>query len=229
MEPFRVSPECRTLKDQYPPPEVLARIGPKLSEREKHGFFRLWVSEGIPFAFRELPMLYEAVREGLGDRLRVHPKKITLIGSARLGYSLASSPSYGRAYDANSDLDFVLVSDRLLSDLANNFWQWKADFEEGRVRPATPEQERYWPANAANVPSNLRRGFIDGNKVPYMFRYSTAQQIGETMSWVKRKLGKTPGAPPARRASIRIYLNWDSLAGQFFRTFQYMLSSLRPK
>jgi hypothetical protein len=66
-------------------------------------------------------MLYEAVREWMSVRLQVHPKNVTLIGSARIGFSMCPRPNYGRQFGANSDLDFSVVDERLFSEVVANY------------------------------------------------------------------------------------------------------------
>jgi len=214
MEPFLLSTESYLLKDQYPTSVLVAKTTSHMPVGELHGFLRLWVSEGIPFAFREIPMIYEAVREWLGNFLSVHPKTITIIGSARIGYSLAPPPDYGRPFRSSSDLDFVVVSETLFSNLSQDFWNWKQGFAEGRVIPESPLRKKYWEENVKLVPINIRRGFIDGNKIPYRKEYSSAQKIGQAKYLVGEKLKITTGAPLVRIATFRIYRDWTAFADQ---------------
>lgn len=226
MEPFLLSQESHLLKDQYPSPELVAKAAIQMSRGEKHGFLRLWVSEGIPFAFREIPMLYEALREWLGKHFRVHPKTITIIGSARIGYSLAPSPNYGRLFHSSSDLDFVVVSETLYYDLSKDFWNWKQDFAEGRVIPRNPTQKKYWEENAQLVPQNISKGFIDGNKIPYLKQYTSAQRVGQARYLVEEKLKITQGAPTVRKATFRIYRDWTAFAAQLAINLEYALRTI---
>lgn len=135
MKPFSIANEFLQLKDTYPRPEELARIARTANFYEQECLMRLWLSEGIPFAFRDFPGLYEVVRGWLGSRLSVHPKTITLIGSARIGYSLAPHPAFGRTFSAKSDLDFAVVSEPLFLNLSAAFAKWKYDASTGNVRP----------------------------------------------------------------------------------------------
>ena len=60
-----------------------------LGSQEQAVVARLWVSEGIPFAFRECPALYEVARAWLAEQLGLDSREISLRGSGRLGYSLS--------------------------------------------------------------------------------------------------------------------------------------------
>ena len=71
-----------------------------VGQREKAILARLWISEGIPFAFRKCPGLYGEVRDSLAKGLELDAKQISVVGSGRLGYSLAPK-RWGTAYDAS--------------------------------------------------------------------------------------------------------------------------------
>jgi len=62
-------------------------------------FARLWLFEGIPFAFRSCPAIYQLARERFAKELHVEPGQVTMTGSGRLGYSLAPK-KFGTEYSA---------------------------------------------------------------------------------------------------------------------------------
>jgi hypothetical protein len=109
MKPFLGSDKYRTLVDTYPDPTTLASAIVKGTYLERVAVLRLWFTEGIPFAFKSRPMIYEAMREWTALRLQVDPKFVTLIGSARVGYSTSPTPKYGRVSGEASDLDLSAV------------------------------------------------------------------------------------------------------------------------
>src|SRR5260370_41132477 len=113
MKPFLITESAKKLTAAYPPAPIIRETLAELSIEEKLGLLRLWVSEGIPVAFSGVPMLYEAIRGWLARELTIHAKAITTIGSARIGYSLAPHPEFGRAFRSTSDLDLTVVEDRL--------------------------------------------------------------------------------------------------------------------
>ncbi|MFS6701099.1 hypothetical protein, partial [Staphylococcus aureus] len=75
--------------DSYPDVQLIIDAAKNGGNPSKEAIARLWLSEGIPFAFKKSPALYEVVRVWLGTRLNVDPKEIHLSGSARIGQSLA--------------------------------------------------------------------------------------------------------------------------------------------
>src|SRR5438309_496210 len=102
MRGFEISTAGQKLVSQFPVAEALRELLPTLQDEELMSFLRLWVSEGIPFAFRERPLVYECVRSWIGYRLQVEPRNITIIGSGRLGFSLSSGGAFGKPYGNES-------------------------------------------------------------------------------------------------------------------------------
>jgi hypothetical protein len=202
MQPFSISESARRLIDPFPLAGDFKNIVQGIAFEEHEHVCRLWLSEGIPFAFRTAPMLYETMRAWIGGQLDVHPKSITLIGSGRMGYSLAPSPAYGREFSPESDLDFSVVSEPLFVRLREVFAQWQKDLVDGHVRPRSEREAQYWAENTKVVQGTGGRGFIDADLVPNLDRYREKQRIAEAMYILKKKLGVTPGGPRVKKASI---------------------------
>src|SRR5258706_15741350 len=133
MKPFPLTDSAKRLSEVFPQSQTVRDVLGSLSRDEKLGFLRLWVSDGIPFAFRHVPLLYEAMRSYISRRLLVPPKVITMIGSARVGYSLSPLPDFGKAFGNHSNLDLSLVNEDVFQRLEADFHTWKTDWEsEGR-------------------------------------------------------------------------------------------------
>jgi len=225
LPPFEHHTEVNALLSQrYPDADLFARACKKLSTPQRTGVLRAFITEGVPSAFEELPTLYEGIREFLATRLSVTPKDVTLVGSARLGYSLAPPPSYGTPFSANSDLDFAVVSASLFQGLAQVFAQWKADVAAGREITRNAREERFWADNLKRVPLNIERGFIDAYKVPN--RYELSIRVAQTMWQVQVRLARTPLAPQVRRAGLRIYRDWNALFRQQLMSLRALISGL---
>lgn len=77
MNPFKVDGRLERLLSQYPDSTQFLEAATSLVSREM--LVRLWLTEGIPFAFRDCPALYETTRAWLAARWRVCPKEITLV------------------------------------------------------------------------------------------------------------------------------------------------------
>jgi hypothetical protein len=227
MTPFQVQDQLLTLCCQYPDPAALRQLIVSLSLHSRESIVRLWLTEGIPFAFRDRPAIYEAIRAWLGARLTVCPKDITLLGSARIGYSLAPPPDYGRIFNSESDLDLSVVSQALFEELAKSFNQWAGDYSDRSIAPHGSWEQYCWDENLRGGPNQLTRGFLDANKIPTWHRYPIAQTVSQTMWLLKQKLEITGGAPKIKRASIRVYNSWRALVAQVSFSLRTALSE-RP-
>lgn len=175
---------------------------------------RLWLTEGAPFAFRDCPGTYEELRRWLGIRLEVCPKEITVVGGARIGFSMAGRTNFGRPFGENSDLDVVVVSQRLFAAVAETFSNWKHDYTSGVVHPQNDRERYLWPENLKFGERNLPFGFFDVNKLPTWHRYPLIKNIQNTMWALSEKLKVTPKVPSTRGASMRVYATWRDLVAR---------------
>lgn len=206
-QPFAVDP---SLSIPFPSPEELQQSLSGTTRRSREIFARLWLTEGCPAAFHACPSVYEDIRGWLSSRIQVHPKEITLIGSARIGYSLAPPPEFGRPFGDKSDLDLSVISRDLFGRLVSAFATFSNDYKNGIVVPRSEHERELWGANLAFGERNIPRGFFDANKVPNFDRYPVAQQVNQAMWALLKKLQATAGAPKVRRASTRVYRDWQS-------------------
>jgi hypothetical protein len=214
MLPFKVSPHIVTVRDTYPSAADIAHVAAYGGEESRLALARLWLSEGIPFAFREVPGIYEAIRAWLSIRLTVDPKEITIIGSARVGQALSPGESFGKPFSEKSDIDLSIVSLSLFERLRDEFNAWAYDYETDKVKPRNAREKTFWDDNLSRVPKILQRGFIDAKLIPLFKKYPIAQSIGQTMYLLREKLLLTEGAPKVIEASLRVYRDWDSFAKQ---------------
>ena len=198
------------LSDPHPAPEKFREALRGISRRSREEVVRLWLTEGAPFAFRARPVIYEEMRGWLGACLNVCPKEITVVGSARIGFSLARS-QFGRSFSRESDLDLSIVSEVLFGAIAETFSRWRQDYREGRVHPRSERERALWEQNLEFGERNLPSGFFDANKIPTFDPYPLVQRIQQTMWALTKKLEVTPDAPTPPRASTRVYRNWQDL------------------
>jgi hypothetical protein len=203
MQPLLLSKDALAMNGQYISADRLAGSLRRIGEPAMRQFLRLWVAEGIPFAFRESPLVYEAAREWLSQRLEVAAEDIRLVGSAKIGYSLSPSPKFGQPFGPASDLDFVAVSEPLFSRLQLEVNQWQDDYDQGLVKPANLREAKFWADSLKDFPKWLRRGYITPSFIPA--RYSTTNRIINSSVLLATKLLKTPNAPAACKISLRVY------------------------
>lgn len=82
------------------------------------------------------------------------------------------------------------------------------------MSPRNEREKKYWKDNAARVPYNVARGFIDPYKIPTFNQYPEAQIIANIIYLAHEKLKVTPGAPSIRRVSLRVYNDWGAFTRQ---------------
>lgn len=87
-----------------------------LFERDLKEVVQKYLFDGLPFCFRGDPNLFYTFRSDICENFRIHPQNFTIVGSAKVGFSLAPE-KYGNAFSDSSDIDVVLVSDELFEGL----------------------------------------------------------------------------------------------------------------
>jgi hypothetical protein len=127
---------------------------------------------------------------------------------------MAGGTAFGRPFGENSDLDVVVVSQKLFAAVAETFSNWKHDYTNGVVHPQTDRQRHFWPENLRFGERNLPLGFFDVNKLPTIDRYPLVQNIQNTMWALCEKLKVTPKVPLPRGAFMRVYGTWRDLVAR---------------
>ena len=89
MLPFKVPSIFQDFSEQYPGANQIQTIAKNGGNSARNSIARLWLSEGIPYAFKESPILYDEIRSWLAIKLDIDPKEISMTGSGRIGQSLA--------------------------------------------------------------------------------------------------------------------------------------------
>jgi len=214
MKAFEVSPAIEPLRAAYPPAELLITAMREGNRDARQAIARLWLSEGVPFAFKDRPGLYESLRRWLAAQLDIQAKEITLVGSGRQGFCLSPGKNIGRPFGKHSDLDLTAICPRLFGILVGTFERWNRDYTIGAISPRNDLERKHWDENKESVPIGIKRGFIDPHKIPNWNRYREAQMVAQTMYVAHEKLKNTLDAPAVRRLSIRVYHDWDSFIRQ---------------
>lgn len=117
-----------------------------------------YVFSGIPFVFRNQPNHLDALRQHLSEALRLTPKDILVVGSARIGFSL-NPDRFPRQFLASSDIDVLVVDSRLFDKIWTTVLKWHYP----RKGLHLGGQDARWMGNmrkyiywGAIVPSNVR-------------------------------------------------------------------------
>lgn len=220
--PFTYSQGLDILKSTYPTSEQIKNGFSNASETERYGIIRLWITEGIPFAFRDQPLIYEEVREFISKGVNVHPKEITLVGSGRIGYSLKKK-AWGKEFTNTSDLDFTIISNDLFTKLVNDFKKWVGDIESKKLLPRSSNELKRWLGSIGVVDKNIPQGFIyTKNLLPYN-NYPTVRKCYNTMNKLQDRLSTTVNAPKISDISIRVYSHWKTCVRQIQINFKSAL------
>lgn len=219
MEPFKVSNDLREVVSAYPDAKLILEAAKNGGESARQAIARQWLSEGIPFAFKKCPAIYESIRSWVGSRLNIDPKELNVTGSARLGQSLAPH-KIGKPFEDGSDLDIFIISSELFEHLKSDFNQWSYDFESCVITASNERERGFWIENIHRGPKNIARGFIDSNIVPNHDKYRYVKNVAQTMYLLKEKLDATSEAPKFCHASVRCYKSWASYVQQISLGFQ---------
>lgn len=213
MEPFRIATSLLKLCDPYPDPKVIMNAARRGGEPARIAISRLWLSEGIPYAFHECPAVYESVRSWLSTWLSVQAKEISLTGSGRIGASLAPA-KLGSPFGGTSDLDLFVVSESLFTSMREEFRRWSFDFESGRLSAINEREAKFWRDNNSRGAGLIQRGFLDQKMIPNYPEYPITKKISQGMWLLVEKLKITANAPSPANASIRCYSSWDNFVRQ---------------
>jgi hypothetical protein len=222
---IRLSNAAASIRNIFISPKEFYDAYNNIYQTEKNSFIRHTLINNIPFAFKVTPILYEQIIQYLADKINITPADIKLIGSAKTGFSLNPSPDYGRAFSQNSDLDFSLINQNIFSELEGEFNSWANQFQSGNLLPQNKNQETYWPENLNNCPKNLKRGFIDTNKIPSHNQFLKTQTINNSLYLIKDKLEKVHKII-IKKASLRVYKDWASFSRQLTINTESIINTL---
>ncbi len=81
------------------------------------------VFKGIPYVFRDNPELFQTLTGHLCDRLSLIQENVTVIGSAKLGFSLAPD-TFPAPFSETSDIDVLVVDEKLYDDIWYSLLEW---------------------------------------------------------------------------------------------------------
>ena len=207
-------------------PEALRAITGLSDEDDVRRFVRLWMMEGIPFAFRDRPVVYELLREWMAEKLEVHPMNVSLVGSGRLGFSTAPKKWLQPFTKGHSDLDTFVVSEWLFEALLQDFNQWLDDWDDGYLADELQARgARLWPANRETYAKSIARGFLDESKIPARSGYRTVRRCRRVSERVVGLVLEEDGSPLFQRASIRVFKDWDAAVRQSTINLKWNLSN----
>lgn len=159
------------LSNEYPSPDEFKKL---LEQFPEDVLAKRYLLTGIPHIFREHPLQYISFCETVARNLDIGSHDVSVIGSARIGFSL-SPDKYGRELKGGSDVDTVVVSEKLFAEGVTHIVHAVArfgqdvEFEEDAVPQAEEEFVQLpafeWRALKA-LAKNVEWGFISPNQLP---------------------------------------------------------------
>ncbi len=139
------------------------------------------------------PVKYRDLRAAIANNFDINANEVLLVGSAKLGFSIAPHKQY-RHFGDSSDLDVAIVS----SDLFDKFWKavyslWK--------------QKVFWE-NENDFKKYLFQGWIRPDKLPNAKSF----KMGDDWWDYFRELTKSNRFGPYKITGA-LYKDWDYLQG----------------
>jgi hypothetical protein len=177
-------------------------------------------SDVAPYVFDLDPPKWDAFRMDLADRLDIDVADIRVVGSGRLGFSLAPQKDL-RAFSDTSDIDVVVVNAERFDDL------WCKILRAAYPRP---------PVHMGPQLSSIRNGVYTGYLTPVDLSLDVsiygqkARPALETRTKWFDTLKDAAKFPPRRHEDIhgRLYRTWEHAEMYHLHGLAALKSSLEP-
>lgn len=156
-----------------------------------------------PYAFEPKPATWSAFRSDLSADLGIAVTDITVVGSARLGFSLKPSNNL-KAFSDKSDIDVVIVNANLFDEL------WYALLRAAYPRPPVTEEFGGWLATRRK---ELYTGWLSPLEIrldKQIFGARAVPVLDFNARWFNT-FKKASQHPPRRHEDItgRLYRTWQ--------------------
>ena len=214
------------LLQSHPEPNLLKKALLSGGQPERLGLAGLWLSEGIPHVFISAPAVYQQLRSELSKKLRIGVKDVSVVGSSRMGYSLADY-KFGKLFDEGSDLDLCVVNGALFDSIKSDAERFIVDVKTGVTTTDNLVSRRNWSDSCEHLPDNIRKGFIDVRKIPAIQgKYDVICSVKNSIYLVSLRLNSTENIPKFKSISIRFYRDWQSMVDQVARSLYRLTKRL---
>lgn len=212
----------KSLKSSYPNPNNWSDYR-ELIKSDVFRFSRLWLCEGIPYAFRDNAAVYELARENFGKKLGEHPKNISMTGSGRIGYSL-SSKKFGNIYDPQtSDVDLFLVSEKWFLKIKEDAELFISRVCAGIAESKNEFEEKTWKNNVIVLEKNIPKGFVNQHFIPKRERYDSARTCYIACEAFRRTFISQGINNSPKKVTVRVYRSWENVERQIGGSLLYAL------
>jgi hypothetical protein len=221
---IQLSKRAKAITEIYEEPEKFLDNYLSLEPIEQQSYINHLIVNNIPFAFRDIPLLYEQIIQYLADVVELDYCDIKLIGSAKTGFSISPKPNYGNPFNEKSDLDFSIINNGLFEKLKSEFYLWADLYSSKKMIPKSEKEKRYWDDNFKNVPLNLYNGFIDTYKIPNREHFVLTRKLNDSLYLITFKIKEFHNINN-EKASLRIYQNWSTFHKQLKRNTEFVLKN----
>lgn len=187
---------------EYPSVEEFTHI---LLRRPLEEVVREYVFQGVPYVFRNQPAALTLLKQHLHSTLGLSEQDVTIVGSAKIGFSL-SPDNFSRAFSDDSDVDVLVVNEKLFDLVWMTIlkWHYPRRIENLGGRDAKWARERrqdlYW---GALFPDKIR---FEGLSFPDVLKplrdtstawFNAFRSLSQYSEFVSRDI------------SGRLYRSWD--------------------
>jgi hypothetical protein len=176
-------------------PSTIAEFKSALLTRPVDEVLQDYVFSGDPYAFRDQPNALLKLRSHVSSTLKVDEKNIVVVGSAQIGFSL-SPDNFPRWFTDQSDIDVVVVDERLFDIVWHTLLQWHYPRRQRLPRgdwawASSRRKELYW---GWFVPNEIR---FDGLSLPSALKpirdcstlwFNTFQSLTDYPEFSKREV-----------------------------------------
>lgn len=207
---------------EWQPPALGEFTSLLTSDQNTSELVTTFLFQGIPFVFLRHPDSWDQLRSSLASALDCADDDVLVVGSAKLGYSLAPH-KYGQPFTDESDIDVVIISRRLYEAVWLSVLRWHYT-----RRYRLPPADRKWDKARRN---DFYWGYL--NPVGFQYRgLSSPRELRKakkiSTQWFNafQQLGRFP-AFAERKVSGRLYCSRDhalSYHAHGFRELRRMLT-----
>jgi hypothetical protein len=190
---------------------TVAEFKHRMMTEPLEGIVKEVIFQGEPFAFRNLPQHFDTLKKHLNTSLGTKEENITIIGSGKIGFSLAPDSPFRAYNEGSSDID-VLVVDPVLFDTV---WHSMLAWHYERDRTEMNSDERRWIGERRK---SLYWGWLqpDDLKTPQftMFRVRLLERVREVRGKWFNAFKTLESSKHFRNYRIdgRLYRSWEHAA-----------------
>jgi hypothetical protein len=171
------------------------------------------VFTGTPYVFKANPADAELLALSLGKALRVDSSCIRVVGSAQTGFSLHPE-KFGAMFNAGSDVDIVVVSERLFDKV----WLCVADW----YHPYRISESSHLRGEAKTWISEVRKQLTIGRVDPKWFRSIKAIPEWQKLKPLQRLSASWFSGFRGLSRTSRLAAEYD-VSGLLYRTWSHAL------